>query len=510
MRLKDRINEMIEQYSITHDNPTVLRELRKLSALTAVVIEWIENNDPADFTKDIAAINARMDEIENLVNSLHLETIVSELEELRASVNAVSGKADSAIATANQSVNKAEAALTAATSVETDLNAFKEKTTSDLDTIDQSITEINTKVSDADTKAEAAMALADAADTNSSSAVAKAESAVTKADTALRAAGTASTAAENAMSKAEAVEAMLDSKQNTLTFDQAPTENSLNPVTSDGIYKAMKDIPSGGEITLDDTVTENSSNGVKSSGIYLAIENARTSLKNMIDAANIVIASHTDNIAALKEFQQTQEVTNETHNTQIAANKTAIDGLTRSKQDQLKTGEANISTDVITSMDDTEPEDGKLATAKAVWERIESKGSGGGSITYTGVKFKFPENNIITLPSNFVPVFYMMIIESGNDNYDKLYVNGFAPYYVSGLYPLAYLQNNLIATKTDFRGGNVIGFDIFTSKNLLNFTTNNRVAFISANISSIMLSSGEKPFTPLEPPSDIIIYGFYL
>lgn len=728
MRLKDRINEMIEQYSITHDNPTVLRELNKLAALTQVVIDWVNNNDPTDFTEQIKQINDRMDEIETLVRELNLEEISTELEALRASVADAVSKAAQALTEAGQAKSNADQALTKAGQVETSLNAYKTSNDQALEDLEATLTEA---VSNADTKAEAAMTLADGADTNASNALTKAGNALTKAEQAVLASGTAMNAAGEATEKAEAVEQALSGKQDVLTFDQAPTADSQNPVTSGGVYKAIRnadielddnvtqtsqngvkssgiykfvkdnsgggtialddtvtadsqngvkssgihaaieaartslaamitaanavieshtddiaalhefqttqdttnethntqiaankkavddltvkvtdneesvntrftqlegrldtdevlvsgkqaqlysksgnrrtnimakvdkdfgvrpadhstlptslavynaladkqdtltfdqtptadsqnpvtsggvfqaiqDIPSGGEITLDDTVTENSSNGVKSSGIYQAIENARTSLKNMIDAANIVITSHTDDIAALQEFQQTQEVANETHNTQITANKTAIDRLTISKQDQLKTGETNISTDVITSMNDTAPEDGKLATAKAVWERIESKGSGGGSITYTGVTFEFPKNNIITLPNNFVPVFYMMTIESANDNYDNLYVKGFAPYYVSGLYPLSYLQNILIATKTDFKGGNVIGFDIFTSKNLLNFTTNNRIGFVAANISSIMLSSGEKPFTPLKPPSEIIIYGFYL
>lgn len=476
MRLKDRINEMIEQYSITHDNPTVLRELRKLSALTAVVIEWIENNDPADFTNDIAAINARMDEIENLVNSLHLETINAELEELRTSVNAATSKADQAIAAAN--------------SVGSDLAAFKTKTASDFDSVD-------TAISDADTKAEAAMALADGADTKAEQAVTtagqavtKAEQAETKADQAVATAGQAVatagqavtkagqalTTAGEAMSKAESVEAMLATKQDTLTFDQAPTANSQNPVTSGGVYKAIQDIPSGGgSITLDDTVTESSSNGVKSSGIYQAIEAARSSLEAMITAANNLIASHTDDIAALQEFQTTQDVTNETHNTQIAANKKAVDDLTLTvtqneesvenrftqvgsridenealiagKQAQLQSShggvtsfiKSNVDTsiippppdnssipttlavynafntrqeamiaggepvpaDVLSNLNDTKPTGNNLATAAAVWQRIEDKASGGGSFKIRSGTLEFyPNNNEFAFENN--------------------------------------------------------------------------------------------------------------
>ena len=57
----------------------------------------------------------------------------------------------------------------------------------------------------------------------------------------------------------------LANKQDQLTFDNTPTEGSNNPVTSDGIKKAINSIPS---VTLDDTVTADGTNAVKSSGVY--------------------------------------------------------------------------------------------------------------------------------------------------------------------------------------------------------------------------------------------------
>lgn len=41
--------------------------------------------------------------------------------------------------------------------------------------------------------------------------------------------------------KAE-IDILLAQKQNVLTFDDTPTENSINPVTSDGIYDAISDV----------------------------------------------------------------------------------------------------------------------------------------------------------------------------------------------------------------------------------------------------------------------------
>lgn len=57
----------------------------------------------------------------------------------------------------------------------------------------------------------------------------------------------------------------LETKQDALTFDETPTLGSRNPVTSDGIKKAIDSIPS---VTLDDTVTADGTNAVKSSGVY--------------------------------------------------------------------------------------------------------------------------------------------------------------------------------------------------------------------------------------------------
>lgn len=38
------------------------------------------------------------------------------------------------------------------------------------------------------------------------------------------------------------IDVLLAQKQNTLTFDDTPTDGSTNPVTSDGIYEAVNDV----------------------------------------------------------------------------------------------------------------------------------------------------------------------------------------------------------------------------------------------------------------------------
>lgn len=58
----------------------------------------------------------------------------------------------------------------------------------------------------------------------------------------------------------------LATKQDTLTFDNTPTQNSTNPVKSGGVYSALAGKQD--TLTFDDTPTDGSNNPVKSNGIY--------------------------------------------------------------------------------------------------------------------------------------------------------------------------------------------------------------------------------------------------
>ena len=70
----------------------------------------------------------------------------------------------------------------------------------------------------------------------------------------------------------------IDGKQDGLTFDNTPTENSSNPVTSDGIYDALA--AKQDTLTFDNTPTDSSNNPVKSSGIY-DLENNSVKTKSL-------------------------------------------------------------------------------------------------------------------------------------------------------------------------------------------------------------------------------------
>ncbi len=62
----------------------------------------------------------------------------------------------------------------------------------------------------------------------------------------------------------------INNKEDSLTFDNAPTINSGNPVTSDGIYRALQEKQSA--LTFDNAPTENSTNPVTSGGVYNALQ----------------------------------------------------------------------------------------------------------------------------------------------------------------------------------------------------------------------------------------------
>ncbi len=67
-------------------------------------------------------------------------------------------------------------------------------------------------------------------------------------------------------------------KQNTLNWDTVPTLNSLNPVTSDGIRRAIDAGGGGGGGTIDPVPTEGSANAVASGGVYTALQGKQDTL----------------------------------------------------------------------------------------------------------------------------------------------------------------------------------------------------------------------------------------
>ena len=120
------------------------------------------------------------------------------------------------------------------------------------------------------------------------------------------------------------VDTALAAKQNTLTFDNTPTQNSTNPVTSGGIYTALQNVQPDlsnyytktqvdtaltakqNTLTFDNTPTENSTNPVTSGGIYNALQNVQPDMSNYYDKDEIDDA-HLTISAALNELHDEKQ-----------------------------------------------------------------------------------------------------------------------------------------------------------------------------------------------------------
>lgn len=94
------------------------------------------------------------------------------------------------------------------------------------------------------------------------------------------------------LATAQALSDGLADKQNTLTFDSAPTESSDNPVKSGGIYTALAGKQS--TLTFDSTPTSGSNNPVKSRGIKTAIDDSKPIVitQNGMSVASACNAAH--------------------------------------------------------------------------------------------------------------------------------------------------------------------------------------------------------------------------
>lgn len=102
----------------------------------------------------------------------------------------------------------------------------------------------------------------------------------------------------NADSAKSYIENLLEKKQDALTFDSTPTVNSTNPVTSDGIKKAIdaKTVDTSNlqtKLTFDTTPMANSNNPVTSAGIKAAIDAKTIDLSSYYTKAQVDTAIST-------------------------------------------------------------------------------------------------------------------------------------------------------------------------------------------------------------------------
>lgn len=120
------------------------------------------------------------------------------------------------------------------------------------------------------------------------------------------------------------VDNALANKQDILTFDNAPTENSTNPVTSGGVYAALSRKADSRDVielstaisrkqdilTFDNAPTQNSTNPVTSGGVYNALQNVEPDLSNYYTKTEVddaISDSVEDNKALYVQFTEVSQ-----------------------------------------------------------------------------------------------------------------------------------------------------------------------------------------------------------
>ena len=106
----------------------------------------------------------------------------------------------------------------------------------------------------------------------------------------------------------DSVKVDLSGKQNVLTFDATPTAGSQNPVTSDGIKKAIDNIDVGNvQVQLDAIKSEQTEQNTKISDNKMEIDSVKESVANQetdITALQETTAGHTTAIEGLQTGKQ--------------------------------------------------------------------------------------------------------------------------------------------------------------------------------------------------------------
>jgi hypothetical protein len=140
----------------------------------------------------------------------------------------------------------------------------------------------------------------------------------------------------DALPTASELQNTLNGKQNSLTFDSAPTENSANPVYSGGIKSYVDNhIP-----TTDATPTQGSNNPVSSNGVYQAIQ--------AIDVSS-QISGKLDKTEAAELYQPKGNYL--TEHQDISGKANIADVYTQNQTNTLLNGKQNTISNVTVAVD---------------------------------------------------------------------------------------------------------------------------------------------------------------
>ena len=172
--------------------------------------------------------------------------------------------------------------------------------------------------------------------------------------------------------KVNTQETQILGKQDKLTFDSTPTAGSNNPVTSDGIKKAIDAVGGGGgSVTLDDTVTQSSQNGVKSSGIYSFVH-------EITDPLGETVGEHTSEIETIKGTQTSQGETITQHGEQL----TSLTEQVNTQETQIQGKQDKLTFDSTPTAGSNNP-----VTSDGIKKAIDAGGGGGGGAGFSLWKF---------------------------------------------------------------------------------------------------------------------------
>lgn len=247
---------------------TYAQQIRFLYAYIKQV-EEAEGGLPADVEERLTALENEVKEIEDQIGDLELDEVTKLLNDVKTEIETLSNT----VSNLQSEVQTAQ----------TDINSLTETVTNhgnDLDDLDASVEELKTATT-------ANAAAVETLKTQTTQGFETANTVLEKHET------------DIADINSE-ISDLKSNKQDLLSFDSTPTLGSNNPVTSDGIKKAIDAIPGGGggSVVVDDEVTSTSANPVKSSGIYNFVTNE-------VSPVQAEVTLHGTEISALK--QQAEE-----------------------------------------------------------------------------------------------------------------------------------------------------------------------------------------------------------
>lgn len=460
MTIKEKIAKMIEQYSIAKDNPTVLRELFKLSAIVELLIDEVDDLedkvntlDPDEIKKLLADMQTEVDAANEAAQKaitdvtsaeIHIGIIDNKIAEIETNIQNIQNSITTIEASLETKQNKL-------TFDDTPTEGSQNPVTSDgiykavndiIITLDDEVTEnsqngvkssgIYTAIETAKTELQRQITVTSTSVSAQALQIVNLQHGleVTSTSVSAHALQIADLKTQQNTQQGDIEEALADiaaleaDKQNKLTFDEAPTENSENPVTSGGVFTSIE--------------TAKTELNTSISAVDSKAEAAQSTADGKMDKMTVdtTVTENSENLV--------------TSGAVFSAVGTVADELA-GKQDALFADQLPVSSNLITDLS-TAPVDGTMATALAIYNAIANAPKGFTSATYEQKTVHVTgdiDDMWIDIPENFVPIYYVcnMSWERQNVSYDINFYKGLGGKYTDGnnsnvIGPIMLLDNN--------------------------------------------------------------------